>query len=194
MTSPTTNPSLNMPTTGIPGLSPASNAMTPAAQDYTQMFGEVIESPAVDSGPMVWPPAIGWWLVAALLLIAVIFAANKTKQLLRKRAEYQYLSSAINTLVIPTSDAPQTERTEFIKQLNRALKAIAIEKYGHTQVAALSGQSWLAFLDRSGNCNHFRKGAGQVFGQGLYQKELPQEPDLTHLKEVCEAWCKEVCQ
>ncbi|MFC3153360.1 DUF4381 domain-containing protein [Litoribrevibacter euphylliae] len=170
------------------------NTAQPGTPDLTEVFGEIIESPAIDSSPFVWPPALGWWLIAACLLVAIFFVAKKTKQVLRKRAEYHYLSSAIDSLTVPSDSAPETDKTEFIKQLNRALKAIAIEKYGHSQVAPLSGESWLTFLDRSGNCNHFKNGAGKVFGQGLYQKERPKSPDLTHLKEVCILWCKEVCQ
>ena len=170
------------------------SASPTGAQDLTQLIGEVIESPAIDNGPLVWPPAIGWWIITALLIIVCIVIVIKTRQYLQKRAEYRFLNNALESLSAPDSSASPDEKAEFIRQLNRALKAISIQKYGAAQVAALSGKAWLQFLDQSGQCNHFSQGAGQVFGVGLYQKSLPNEPDLEHLKELCEQWCKEVCQ
>jgi hypothetical protein len=112
---------------------------------------------------------------------------------LAKRAEHKFLSAALSSLPIPNNQSTEEEKHQYIHALNRALKAIAIQKYGAKQVATLSGTEWLTFLDQTGRCNHFSQGAGQVFGASLYQKEIPNPPDLAYLNELCQAWCKEVC-
>lgn len=168
--------------------------MTPNGLDLTQLLGEVIAPPAVEHGPLVWPPAIGWWIVFIGVIACLILGTLWLVKVKKKKAEFNYLNSALSNIEIPGNSSSHQEQLEFIKALNRALKAIALEKFGHHKVASLSGDAWLAFLDESGRCNHFTQGSGQIFGKAMYQKTVTELPDATQLKEVCNAWCKEVCQ
>ena len=168
--------------------------MTPNGMDLTQLLGEVIAPPAVAEGPLIWPPAIGWWILLVGIIACLVLTTIWFKKTKKKKAEFAYLNSALSKIATPDSSSSHEEQLEFTKALNRALKAIALEKFGHQKVASLSGDAWLAFLDETGKCNHFTQGSGQVFGKGMYQKHVADLPPPDHLKDICNAWCKEVCQ
>lgn len=84
-----------------------------------------------------WPLAPGWWLLIGLALLTLLTA---TVWLWRRRAANHYRRVALETL-----DRLEAEGTDTA-ELNRLLKATALRVYG-TQVAALSGDAWVAFLE-----------------------------------------------
>ena len=169
-------------------------------------FGEVIDAPAIDTfSPFVWPPGFGWWLLLLALIFAGYFAIIFIKkQRILKRRKLR-LVAAINRI----SDIDQSDSIKYLHELNATMKAIALDQfrylslqadqtkvselYSKSQIAKLSGQSWLAFLDQTGNCNHFTQGVGKVLGDAHYRQTIDDMPDLDLLHKTCADWVKEVC-
>lgn len=124
-----------------------------------------------------WPLAYGWWFIIALLiLITLAFFwwqkrrhASPTKQALKQLRQLLTI---------------QDDR-EFLSQCAHWIKQQAMQFYGREQTASLHGQSWLTFLDQTGNTTAFSQGAGQQLQQ-LYQPShsAQREP----LIEVLSAW------
>lgn len=83
-----------------------------------------------------WPPAPGWWMLAALLLLGLALCAWFCYRHWRRNA---YRRAALAAL------ASQRD----LQQLNRLLKRCAIARYGQAKAAALHGQAWVDFLQAS---------------------------------------------
>lgn len=92
-----------------------------------------------------WPPAPGWWLLAALGLALVIAL---TALLLRRRRRNRYRRTALRELrALRAQAAGEIAPQSIVAALNRLLKRTALAAYPQASVAALSGADWLLFLD-----------------------------------------------
>jgi len=87
-----------------------------------------------------WPLAYGWWLLLAVLLIAITVI---TVAVLRHLANNRYRKLAVAELEQLTRQ--NLSDSAFVAQLSALLKRAAIAKFG-TQCAALHSDAWLAFL------------------------------------------------
>lgn len=94
-----------------------------------------------------WPPAPGWWIVAATVVAAGAILA--TAALLRYRRN-AYRREALHQLEMVDPAGIST-----------VLKRAALAAWPREEVAMLTGAAWLAFLDRSGCTRDFSTGAGR---------------------------------
>jgi hypothetical protein len=95
----------------------------------------------------LWPPAPGWWVVAA---VAVVSTAILSVAAVVRHRRNAYRREALHALdnVDPGG-------------ISTILKRAALAAWPREQVAALTGAAWLAFLDRTGRTNAFTQGAGR---------------------------------
>jgi Domain of unknown function (DUF4381) len=100
-----------------------------------------------------WPPAPGWWIVAATLLAMALLLFARSVMRHRRNA---YRRTALRELeaIGPIRDGAAAQH------LSAVLKRVALVTFGREQVASLSGQSWLAFLNRTGRTNAFEETLG----------------------------------
>ncbi len=69
------------------------------------------------------------------------------------------------------------------------LRRVALHRYAREEVASLSGEAWLAFLDGAlGPDAPFQDGPGRVLGVGPYAPETLVETDA--LVALCERWIR----
>lgn len=177
---------------------PSPQSPMQSSQDLTQLIGTVIEHTPIDTtSPFVWPPAIGWWIITFVFLIACLLGYYFLTKHLKQRAHHRYLKSALDLIVMPSASASLQDQWLYVHELNKAMKAIAIEQFGAKHVSRLTGESWLEFLDQTGRCQHFTQGAGNVFGARLYQPQKTTDQhnpmDLNEIQLICQQWCKEIC-
>jgi hypothetical protein len=91
-----------------------------------------------------WPPAPGWWIATAIIiagLCAMAFFAW------RRHQQRGYLRDAL----LKMQALPLQETLTPAEQLHRAndiLKRCAMTAYPDKDIAPLSGESWLAFLNQ----------------------------------------------
>jgi len=131
-----------------------------------------------------WPPALGWWLLAVLLIVLLaagfLFYKHWQKGAYRRKAVQQ-----INHLFNDNKQAGH----KTAAHLNQLLKAVAQQSYSTTQVSRLSASQWLAFLDNSANIQVFSQGAGQVLATAPYELNSSiSNPD--ELKKCCIQWIR----
>lgn len=88
-----------------------------------------------------WPPAPGWWILAVLLVAALMgFVWLFLRR--RKRNRWQRLAKTeLARLAGSASPDPL-----WFAQLNTLLKQAARERYPDQHPEALSGEAWVAFL------------------------------------------------
>ena len=134
-----------------------------------------------------WPPAIGWWVLAALVILII---AGLIFALWRWRKRNAYRREALKKLnAIKESYESHKSPSKLVHQYNHLLKAVALQQYPREQVAALHGSEWLAFLDEQlKDSSAFSKGAGRVLGNSAYSPNI--NPKVAPLHSAITRWVK----
>ena len=70
--------------------------------------------------------------------------------------------------------------------LSEWLKRVALFAFPNQNLAGLTGQAWLEFLDESAGSTEFTKGPGKVFSTDIYNHRASL--DGRQLIELCERW------
>jgi len=116
--------------------------------------------------PSIWPLALGWWLLFALLLIVGTYLFFVIRKHLRIRKHKRILFDELTNLEEKLRDSPNKTH---IAEANVLLRRIALAYYPEANVASLTGGDWLDFLDQSGNTQNFSKGAGRILIDAPYR-------------------------
>lgn len=134
-----------------------------------------------------WPPAPGWWALGLLLLVAVVALLL---YLLQRYRSNRYRRLALKQLATLETQLPQP--TNYLQALNQLLKRTALAAPKPAQVAGLTGQPWLHFLDQSGATDTFSRGPGRLLLEGPYtpQPQDVQEQQLQQLHDAARRWIR----
>ena len=132
-----------------------------------------------------WPPAVGWWLLALLIPTLIVFLYWLYKRLTRKTA----LKTAKKALAAIQLNV-ELDNTQKLRELSMLLRRVAVSLAPRTEVASLTGQSWLGFLDKSLVGAPFSEGAGQLLVTAPYRNTAPSDQEITLLINLCEDWFK----
>ena len=164
--------------------SPTNSPMPPAAPAVDPLANlRDIHLPAnIDA----WPPAFGWWLLGAMTIIAtglLIYSVWRYWRSRRYRREAMLELRALYSLYQREQD-PQ----DYLRTYTELLKRVALTHYPRDQVAALTGEAWVNFLDSTAQSHEFSLGAGQVLIQGQYQNQT--EVDVEALQRLGSHWIK----
>jgi len=140
------------------------------------------------ASPPWWPPAPGWWLLGLLLLVLLLISGWWLVRTWRRRRHWNVLQSRLDAIECALSEQPGPEQLASLALL---LRRVALERFPREQVAALSGNAWLAFLDRSGGGGAFSDGPGRVLAEGPYDASLDQSLDLPGLMRAVRHWLRQ---
>ncbi|WP_028021598.1 DUF4381 domain-containing protein [Enterovibrio calviensis] len=130
----------------------------------------------LQSAPGLWPLAWGWWLLIAALLAAVLLAVF----FLRRRTQR---AQARNEALVELSQA------ETLPTINALLKRAALSYFDRDQVASLTGNAWLTFLDsqlrdtKQGFVTH-----EECWQKGIFSPQGLSETELAQCKALAEHW------
>lgn len=117
-----------------------------------------------------WPLAPGWYVVLCILAISGVCWAFKW---LREWQANQYRREALRELdEISPEDLPSL------------MKRVSISVWPREKVAALSGDTWLQFLDQSGNTKEFTQGAGRFLLDLSYNPDCQITPDSQEYQQL----------
>ncbi len=126
-----------------------------------------LQTPAVSS-----LPAIGWWLVAALLCAAV-YAGWRYQKNHRQRYWFRQAMDEINTI---RNNAEQQSEHVLLARCSVLARKLALVGVPRTTSASLVGERWLQQLDSICGEPVFSDGAGQLLVQAPYQLNPAIEP------------------
>jgi len=139
----------------------------------------------VPEGVSGWPPAPGWWLIFGVI---VVLALGGVAWWWRKTALRREALGALQEIAVPRkingSDAA------FTAEISILLKRIALARYPRDQVAGLTGEEWLSFLDKGVEDKGFSQGAGQVLATGPYAPDC--KVDREQLLRLVGQWIRRV--
>ncbi|MBF0447853.1 MAG: DUF4381 domain-containing protein [Magnetococcales bacterium] len=136
-----------------------------------------------------WPPAPGYWYLAGLLLLLVIvllIGRHWYKKGALKRESLARLEQIKQTY-------QQRKAAQKLSQdLSELLRRIALSSHPRAQVAGLTGEAWLAFLDsqwgnQPSSPTPFQSGPGRSLITAPYQKTIEPET-VEKLLKLCKNW------
>ncbi len=139
--------------------------------------------------PLWWPPAPGWWLLAALA-VAALLAWHVSK---RWRAERRLRKSALEQLKqIHTQFGRDGDALRLVRSLSVLMRRACVSFYPRHTSAGLTGTRWLRCLDQKTTEKGFTEGVGKVLSTAPY---LPDNStpgiDTGRLLGLCEAWLRQ---
>lgn len=147
----------------------------------------------------LWPPAPGWWVLAALVLVALAFLCRQQlrRLLVRRRMNNALgeLEQAYHTWRLRAEQGDDTNQAglDLLYGFNAVLKRVALaycpQSGSQAEVPRLTGEAWLQFLDRTGETTDFTAGAGQALGHGTYQPVF--NADAEGLHALCRRWIRQ---
>jgi hypothetical protein len=141
--------------------------------------------------PVAWTPqAPGWYVLAALLLSAILWG---TWRLYRRWRADAYRRTALGELQeLERLAADASRRAEAVAALPVLLKRTALAAYPRAEVAQLSGAAWLGFLDGTLGSNEFSQGPGKLLPEISYQGPVAlratEEGEVRNLLALARRW------
>ena len=126
-----------------------------------------------------WPPAPGWWFVIALAVTGLVYLA---RIYLRIRAQGAARRHALRELDRLTAEFEQHgNAVEFSKRMSELLRRTMLAYAPRSEVAGLTGDEWLAWLDRDLEQPRFASEAGKKLLELPYRRP---DDELTALELV----------
>ena len=136
-----------------------------------------------------WPPAPGWWLLAVLVLAALLALAWFVRRRIKRVDLYQVSLQELADIRSHYAEEPDAQR--LAAELSRLLRRVAITLWPEAEVASLTGKDWLAWLDARIDGNAFTEGAGRFLEEGTYRPGGDLQ-DAQALLSLVEGWLKKV--
>jgi len=137
--------------------------------------------------PDFWPPAPGWWLLTAVALGLAAWGGILLWRQMRIRRQRNRILALLERMEQSSTGAATPE---FLAQLSRLTRRLALMRFPRRDIASLTGQDWLRFLDSSGGEGQFSHGPGRVLAQGPYMRQLPDDVDSHALTSLIRHWIR----
>ncbi len=138
-------------------------------------------------GPIeTWPPAPGWWILAAIAIGIVLYVIYL---LIRNWRANRYRREALSEMHdLFASWQANGDDLAYIEALQNLLKRVALSSFPREDVACLTGEAWVQFLDRSTGSHDFSMGEAEVLIDGNYRPDVSVDVHALHATSV--QWIK----
>lgn len=149
--------------------------MTPTPAALPDLHDIVLPEPV-----SLLPQTPGWWVLLGLVLLVLAWATHRAA---RRRHANRYRRLALARLEgIEQSLADPAVAPEDLSALPRLVKQTALACRPRSEVAALSGEPWLRFLDRSYGGTGFTEGPGRLLLSLAYSR--PEATDAARSEQL----------
>lgn len=130
-----------------------------------------------------WPPAIGWWIVLALIILAIIFVPK-----LYRRITYTPLNKVVNKTFekIIAEYKENNNDKHLLIETSQFLRQTAMSYCGRDKVAQLTGDKWVQTLNDITDADHFNEEIKQTLIKAPYQKDI--SIDTEQLINTVQSW------
>ena len=91
-----------------------------------------------------WPPAPGWWVLALMLLVLLVWAGRRLVAVYKVRKRRKQMLAWVDHL--NANIDPGRNPQAYLSTLNRIFKLVALRAFPAQHCAALAGQDWVDFL------------------------------------------------
>ncbi len=132
--------------------------------------------------PSWFPPAPGWWILAALLIALLVWLFLVARKRMRKRRWLAALQAEVAR--IASDHAAHDDPRQTTAAVSQLLRRAALRLDRHA--AAYQGDEWLMWLDARGSTNDFMTGPGNVLVDAPWRR-APQV-DVDGLLKATRNW------
>ncbi|MCP3674309.1 MAG: DUF4381 domain-containing protein [Gammaproteobacteria bacterium] len=137
-----------------------------------------------------WPPAPGWWILAILVLVLIVWIVLKIRENYNQK---QLLRVSLSSAIQLEQDYQNHKDPQLlVREYSSLLRRIALARFPRHEVASLTGSNWLTFLDDSAKENLFDCEAGKLLLFSPYQKPVETIEQLHQLTVAVHSWIKAV--
>jgi hypothetical protein len=121
-----------------------------------------------------WPPAPGWWLL--LILGLLVLVAGLSLGWFYRRTKFKRAASRV--LAEIEADYRRTgDSRRLASELSVLLRRACLGTYSRAEVAGLTGEAWLKWLDQGVVDGGFSRGVGRYLVTAPYQPESRADGD-----------------
>lgn len=140
-----------------------------------------------------WPPAIGWWALLALAIIAAVAVFAWARRRARRRnAPATIAERDLERLRLAWADHDDAQR--LVDDLSTWLRRAGMSLASRDAAASLTGERWILFLDELAGANVFAEDAA-VLTAGPYRPgDALGREDGERLLSNCRRWLAAVTQ
>lgn len=131
----------------------------------------------------LWPIAPAWLAVYFLCIIFLAYLVYAGYKAQRKKYIVHFALAKLNELEKLMAENPKLNGALEISTL---LRRTALHYYPRENIAGLTGQAWLSFLNQSGNMSAFNGEEGKLLTEAPYRKN--ELTDLTPLFSSAKTW------
>lgn len=133
-----------------------------------------------------WPPAPGWWVLALLVLVLLVWLGRR---LLARFRVYQRRKQMLGWVEhLNANIDPRRDPQAYLSTLNRIFKLVAMRAFPNHQCAALNGQDWVNFLVENMAKSPSAESLG-VLATGPYDPAPEFDPQL--MSELTRNWIRQ---
>ena len=138
------------------------------------------------------PQTIGWYVLFGLVLLV---AGGWVYRCLRRFRKNRYRRLALEELTVVERELQEPERrAKALAEIPVLLKWTALAAFPRSEVAALTGEQWLAFLDRNLGGKDFKEGPGRFLSELAYAPAEKtarfSDESIRNLLQLIRRWTK----
>ena len=115
-----------------------------------------------------WPTTIGWKILGLATLTFLLWKAYGYYRFWVRNRYRQLALKQLDALIDQHGMS-----ASLLSHSSRLLKATALHRYPRAEVAGLSGERWLQWLQENGGGATFCESSQSLLSQGIYQATLP---------------------
>ncbi|MES2216965.1 MAG: DUF4381 domain-containing protein [Pseudomonadota bacterium] len=130
------------------------------------------------------PTAPGWIILYVILLVLTSYLIYVWYKHIKRKATVKFALAKLNKL--KDSSVATPENIHIAVEISALLRRTALYYFRREEIAGLSGNAWLEFLNRSGNTTQFTEATGRLLIDAPYRKHNTH--DLSPLFALTQAW------
>lgn len=120
-----------------------------------------------------WPPAIGWWLLMGIILLAIFFVPKLYRYLTFKPLN-KIVDNAFQEII--SEYQQHNDATLLVQEISKLLRQICMTYSGRETSAQLTGEKWIDSLNALTTEHYFKGEVKQLLIYAPYQATLQSEP------------------
>lgn len=136
-----------------------------------------------------WPPAIGWWLLAAFALLITLVVLALLWHRWQKNAYRREALRACQSLEETIRDS--ADYRSVIAEISALLKRTALTAFPRSEVAVLSGDAWILFLEAHNPRSSFSVESSTLMIETAFSAQPAEDfQAVTRLLDEAKAWIR----
>jgi len=137
-----------------------------------------------------WPPAIGWWVLAAIALVLLVILLRKIASSQRQQKICRYALAELQRCYSNYSQADPVSidqnKLNYVNQFNTVIRRVALVHYPQANAASLDGASWVDFIRQKGESSLMTDDIAAALQYGRFQTKC--EVDVDAMQSFGQQW------